>query len=138
FSKALLLGNAEQLDEQGKHYLARVRAASQRMEQLIDDLLNLSRVSRGEMRRDRIDLGVLARTVADELKGLYPERVVNFLIGSDPYLVTEGDARLLRIVLENLLHNAWKFTAKRPQATVEFGAKEIGGQRVFFVRDDGA
>src|SRR2546430_8531549 len=54
-------------------------------------------------------------SVADELKGLYPERVVNFLIGSDPYLVTEGDARLLRIVLENLLHNAWKFTAKRPQ-----------------------
>jgi PAS domain S-box-containing protein len=136
FSKALLLGNADQLDDQGKHYLARVRAASQRMEQLIDDLLNLSRVSRGEMRRERVDLGRLARTVADDLKRLSPERGVNFLIDSD--LTTEGDTQLLRIMLENLLHNAWKFTSKRQQAIIEFGATQIGDHRTFFVRDNGA
>ena len=136
FSKAMLLGNADRLDQEGKHYLTRVRAATQRMEQLIDDLLNLSRVIRGEMRREQVDLGVLGRAVADELKRVYPERAVNCLIG--PQLFTEGDSRLLRVMLENLLHNAWKFTSKHPEANIELGATEISGQRTFFVRDDGA
>ena len=136
FSKALLLGNADQLDEKGKHYLARVRGATQRMEQLIDDLLNLSRVTRGEMRREQVDLGLLAQSVATELKRVYPERAVDFLIAPD--LLTEGDTRLLRVLLENLLNNAWKFTSKHSQAKIELGATEMSGRKTFYVRDDGA
>jgi PAS domain S-box-containing protein len=136
FSKALLLGHADQLDEKGKHYLARVRGAAQRMEQLIDDLLNLSRVTREEMRREQVDLGRLAQSVVTELKRVYPERAVDFLIAPD--LLTEGDTRLLRVLLENLLNNAWKFTSKHSQAKIELGATEMSGRKTFYVRDDGA
>jgi PAS domain S-box-containing protein len=136
FSQALLRGNADQLDEKGKHYLTRVRGATQRMEQLIDDLLNLSRVTRGEMRREQVDLGMIAKTVAAELKHVFPERPVDFFIAPD--LLTEGDTRLLRVLLENLLQNAWKFTSKHSQAKIELGATELDGRKTFYVRDDGA
>jgi signal transduction histidine kinase len=136
FSKALLIENADQLNERGKHYLERVRAASQRMEQLIDDLLNLSRITRGEMRMVPVNLSELAQTVVDELKRPSSERAVDFLIA--PALSTEGDPRLLRVLLENLFNNAWKFTSKHPRATIELGAAEIEGESTFFVRDDGA
>ncbi len=136
FSKALLEDYAERLDEHGQDYLRRVRAASQRMQELIDDLLHLARVARTEMQRQKIDLGAVAQTVAAELREADPPRRVEFVI--PPRLVAYGDARLLRVALENLLQNAWKYTSKHPAARIEFGMTEHSGAPAFFVRDDGA
>src|SRR5207245_448786 len=111
-------------------------AASQRMSQLIDDLLNLSRVTRSDMRRAPVDLSALARTLASELQQRAPQRPVEFIIADG--LVAEGDARLLRVALENLLANAWKFTAKKSQARIEFGVVQRDGEPVYLVRDNGA
>lgn len=136
FSKILLEDYADELDEEGNDYLERVRAASQRMGQLIDDLLDLSRMTRSEMRRESVDLSALAKSFAEELKRGQPERRVEFLIEGG--LVVEGDRSLLRVVLENLLRNAWKFTGKQADARIEFGASEQEDKRAYFVRDDGA
>ena len=136
FSQILLEDYAEDLDEAGRDYLARVRAASQRMGRLIDDLLDLSRMTRSEMRRERVDLSALAVGFAEELKRAQPERRVEFVVEGG--LVVEGDGTLLRVALENLLRNAWKFTGKQPRARIEFGVAEREGTRAYFVRDDGA
>lgn len=136
FSQALLEDYSGQLDAQGKEYLERVRAGTQRMAQLIDDMLNLSRVTRGEMRRETVDLSDLALKIAAELQKTDPERKVDFVIAKR--LSATGDARLLRIVLENLLTNAWKFTGKNPQAFIQIGVSQNNGPPVYFVRDDGA
>ncbi|HXF49702.1 MAG TPA: PAS domain S-box protein [Verrucomicrobiae bacterium] len=137
FSQALLEDCGERLDTSGKDYLGRVRGACLRMAQLIDDLLNLSRVSRGEMRMETVDLSELAREVVSELQKQAPGRKVSFVIADN--LKGNGDARLLRVALENLLGNAWKYTSKHPSARIEFGARrEPDGKTVFFVRDDGA
>ncbi len=136
FTQALLEDYADRLDTQGKDYLQRVRVATQRMAQLIDDLLNLSRVSRGVMFRERVDLSALARMIAAELQQMEPERQVEFVIAGG--LVGNGDARLLRVVLENLLGNAWKFTKKHPRARIEFGGARHEGKAAYLVRDDGA
>ncbi len=136
FSQALLEDYSDKLDSQGQNYLSRIRAASQRMGNLIDDLLNLSRVSRGEMSRERVDLSKMAREVAEELQSSAPQRTAEFVIASD--LVAETDPRLLRIVLNNLFGNAWKFTAKQPQARIEFGSSGENGGKEYFTRDNGA
>jgi signal transduction histidine kinase len=137
FSQVLMEDYADRLDEEGKQALRRVQAAAQRMAQLIDDLLNLSRITRGELRREPVDLSALARTLAAELQQRGAGRPVEVVIADG--LVAEGDARLLRVVLENLLANAWKFTAKKPRARVEFGAdRRNGGPATYFVRDNGA
>lgn len=136
FSQALLEDHATALDAGGKEYLHRVRAASQRMAQLIDDLLDLARVTRTELRRERVDLSTLAQEIAAELQSAEPGRHVEFAIA--PGAVATGDPRLLRVVLENLLGNAWKFTAKHARATIEFGVVNHLGRAVYFVRDDGA
>jgi signal transduction histidine kinase len=136
FSKILLEDYADELDEEGNDYLKRVRAASQRMGQLIDDLLDLSRMTRSEMRREGVDLSDLAKSIAEELKRSEPERRVEFLIEGG--LLVEGDKSLLRVVLENLLRNAWKFTGKQTHARIEFGASEQEDERAYFVRDNGA
>ncbi len=136
FSQALLDDHADQLDAEGKGYLQRVRAASQRMAQLIDDLLNLSRVTRSEMRRETVDLSAMARTIAAELRETQPNRRVDFVITEG--LSAHGDPRLLRVVMENLIGNAWKYTGKRPQARIEVGRMEENGKSAYFVRDDGA
>jgi light-regulated signal transduction histidine kinase (bacteriophytochrome) len=136
FSQALLEDYTDKLDETGKDYLHRVRTASQHMAQLIDDLLKLSRLTRAEMRYERVDLSALAQMVAAELKKMTPERAVNFIIAEG--VAVNGDASLLRVALENLLNNAWKFTRKHPHATIEFGVSQQAGQPVYFVRDDGA
>jgi PAS domain S-box-containing protein len=136
FSQALLEDYAEVLDANGQDYLRRVRAASQRMGQLINDLLKLSRVTRHEMHYARVDLSALAGEIAVELRETQPERQVEFVIAEG--LVANGDARLLRLVLENLLGNAWKFTSKHPRARIEFGAAQIEGKTTYFVHDDGA
>lgn len=136
FSQELLHTYADKLDELGKHYLQRVRAGSQRMAQLIDELLQLSRLSRSDLNRQSVDISAVATAVAAELQRLEPGRQVTFLI--EPELTAYGDPGLLRIVLENLLNNAWKFTSRHPRATIEFGTAESEGQRAYFVRDDGA
>lgn len=135
FSQALLEDYADKVDSEGRDHLQRVRAASQRMAQLIDDLLNLSRVGRGEFKRTKVDLSKLAEAIAANLKKAGRNRKVTFDIA--PGMVAEGDVRLLRIVLENLLGNAWKFTSKHRQAKIEFGVTEHDGKRAYYVRDDG-
>jgi len=137
FSQILLEEHADQLDDNGKDYLLRVHAATQRMAQLINDMLNLSRVTCAEMRREAVDLSALARIVAAELQQTTPERQVEFVIADG--IAANGDARLLRVVLENLFGNAWKFTSKHPNARIEFGALYPNdGLPIYFVRDDGA
>jgi len=136
FSQALLEDYGDRLDEQGKEYLRRVRAATQRMGQLIDDMLILSRVTRAEMKRGAVDLSNLARMITSELQKAQPERQVEFVIAER--LTVNGDAVLLRAVLDNLLGNAWKFTGKQATARIEFGVTQHEGKRAYFVRDDGA
>jgi PAS domain S-box-containing protein len=136
FSQALLEDYADKLDAQGQNYLGRIRAGSQRMGHLIDDLLNLSRVSRGEMSREVADISKMAREVVEELQASAPERETEFLIAGG--LIAETDPRLLRIVLTNLLGNAWKFTAKQPHARIEFGCSGENGGKEYFTRDNGA
>ncbi len=136
FSQALLDDYSANLDEEGKRCLHRVRAAAHRMGQLIDDMLSLSHVTRGEMRMETVDLSSLAQEIAGELARREPERKVVFSIA--PEVIVTGDARFLRVALENLLGNAWKFTSKRQEATIEFGVTEQEGQPVYFVRDNGA
>jgi signal transduction histidine kinase len=136
FSRILLDEYAACLDEPGRDYLRRVRAASQRMGQLIDDLLELSRLTRGALGHGQVDLSRIAREVADGLRALAPHRQVALTIQDG--LVVEGDARLLRVAIENLLNNAWKFTSRHAKARIAFGAEVQGGRQEFYVRDDGA
>ena len=136
FSQALLEDCGERIDEQGKSYLHRIRAATQKMGTLIDDLLNLSRMTRADIHAERINLSNLARRIAAELRNNQPERDVEFQI--EDGLEAMGDARLLRVVLENLLGNAWKFTSRRAHASIELGAAKANGDVAYFVRDDGA
>ncbi len=135
FAQLLLEEYADQLDEEGREYLRRVRANSQRMGLLIDDLLSLSRVTRSEMLRTTVDLSALAESVVDELRQGDPERQVQVEIASG--MVVTGDAGLLRAALENLLANAWKFTSKEPHARIEFGSTSYDGAYAYFVRDNG-
>src|SRR5436190_1957786 len=136
FSQVLLEDYAAQLDEAGRQSLHRVRAASQRMGTLIDDLLKLARVTRAEMRTEDVDLSGMARDIASELQRAAPERQVEFAIAAG--LKARGDARLLRVALDNLLRNSWKYTAKRPGARVEFASVDANGGQAFAIRDNGA
>ncbi len=133
----LLLTEHTAAFEPGTHsYLERIRGAAQRMGRLIDDLLKLSRVSRAELRRDPVDLTALARQVAEDLGERAPQRRVRCEIAAG--MTVHGDARLLAVVLQNLLDNAWKFTARRAEAVIQVGESRREGERVFFVRDNGA
>jgi light-regulated signal transduction histidine kinase (bacteriophytochrome) len=136
FSQVLLEDYAGTLDEAGRDSLQRVRAASQRMATLIDDLLKLARVTRAEMRTEVVDLSGMAGDIAAELQRTAPERQVEFAIA--PGLKARGDSRLLRVALDNLLRNSWKYTANQPRPWIEFGSAEGNGNRVFMVRDNGA
>ncbi len=144
FSQALLDDYGEQLDEEGQEFLQRVRGASQRMAQLIDDLLYLSRITRGEMIRQPVDLSSLADLVSKELQQNNPQRQVEMVV--QPEVKADGDPRLFRVVLENLLSNAWKFTGRREQGRIEFGMERNRSttedappvELVYYVRDNGA
>lgn len=136
WSRALLEECGGCLDEQARTYVSRVRSEAQRMENLIDDLLNLSRLARTDRHVARVDLSALAAAIASRLQETAAERQVEFVI--EPGLVAAGDAHLLEIALTNLLDNAFKFSGKRPRARIVFGQTESEGQRVYFVRDNGA
>jgi signal transduction histidine kinase len=136
FSQILLEDYTARLDEAGQESLHRVRAASQRMGTLIDDLLKLARVTRAEIRSEDVDLSGMAREIASELQRASPERQVEFAIA--PELKARGDARLLRVALDNLLRNSWKYTAKQPAPRVEFASADANGGQAFMVRDNGA
>jgi len=136
FSQALLEDYEEQLDSSGQNHLQRVRLAAQRMSTLIDDLLNLSRVTRSEMHREKLDLSAVCRSIAEELQREAPDRKVDFVIAEG--LTVEGDSQLLRVAVENLLGNAWKYTSAHSRARIEFGLQQDNGRPAFFVRDDGA
>jgi len=136
FSQALLEDYEGRLDDTASDYLRRVRAAAQRMGELIDDLLELSQVGRAELHRDLVNLSAVAESVAADLSGRVGDRHVKFVV--QPGLEVHADSRLMRAVLENLLGNAWKFTSKVQSAVVEFGAEDRDGATVYFVRDNGS
>ena len=127
---------ADILDETGKSYLQRIRAASQHMSQLIDALLQLSRITRKEMMVKGINLSHMASEISKDLQNNQPERVVEWVI--QPNVVMAGDPALIRIALTNLLGNAWKFTMKTIAPRIEFGQTEQEGRTVYYVRDNGA
>jgi len=135
FSQILLEDHADTLNAEGRDSLQRVRSAAHRMGTLIDDLLNLSRVTRSELRPEEVDLSAIARNIAQELLGQDPERRAEFTIAAD--LRVLGDPRLLRIALQNLLDNAWKFTCGRPDARIVFDVTQHQGKPAYFVRDSG-
>jgi PAS domain S-box-containing protein len=156
YSAMLLADYPDLLDDQGKHYLVRIRDASQRMAQLINDLLDLSRVTRSEMNRQEVDLSARARSILRDLQESEPQRDVNIAVA--PGMTVQGDERLLRTALENLINNAWKFTAHRQGTQIEVGCLSVeeyrmsradtaAGRpdladmnpqaRIYFVRDNG-
>jgi signal transduction histidine kinase len=135
FSRALLEDQSDRLDATGRDYLVRIRAASQRMGHLIDDLLGLAHVSRVGLQRLPVDLTALATAIADDLRAGDPTRSAELIIASD--LHATGDPRLLQVLLQNLLQNAWKFTSTRPLARIECGLMMCDGTRAYFVRDNG-
>jgi PAS domain S-box-containing protein len=136
FSKALLDDSATQLSDTGRRHLERVRGAARSMAELIDDILNLARLSRAEMHRERVDLSALGKEIAASLSQSQPERRVSFVIANG--LTTEGDSQLLRVAFDNLLRNAWKFTSKHPTGRIEVGRSQQDGSSVYFISDDGA
>ncbi|GAB7125629.1 hypothetical protein JCM19000A_01360 [Silvimonas sp. JCM 19000] len=135
FSQVLQEDYGEKLDVNARNYLARIRTAVLNMSMLIEDLIALTRISRSEVRRQEVDVTALAHDVIEELHALEPTRQIQLLVR--PGLHAWADPRLLRVVLHNLLHNAWKFTATRDHAEIEFGMNPTGGQPVFYVRDNG-
>ncbi|MGC2646691.1 MAG: ATP-binding protein [Candidatus Sulfotelmatobacter sp.] len=136
FTYVLLKEYGSKLDAKAKELIEHIRNSGKRMMQLIDDLLNLSRVTSSVLRSEPVDLTAVARSVAEELKGLEPGRKVDFVISAVEKV--DGDPRLLKIVLENLLRNSWKYTSTHPRARIEFGSTLENGRTVYFVRDDGA
>ena len=137
FSVALLEDYGDKFNDEGRNYLLRIRTAAQRMAQLIDDLLNLSRLSRAPLNVEVINLSTIAQHIIRELHQTDPDRIIDAAI--QPNVTVRGDPRLMKVALENLLTNAWKFTSKRNEARIEFGSQDGGAdERVYFVRDNGA
>lgn len=136
FSQIIIDDYAGKLDEQGRNYLLRVKTATQRMGQLIDDMLKLSRITRQELKREDVDLSMMARKISAELSTSHPERQVEFAI--KPGCVENCDRQLIGIALENLIANSWKYSSRHTSAKIEFDKMEKDGKTVYFVRDDGA
>lgn len=139
FSLALLEDYSEKLDETGVNYLQRVRAATQRMGHLIDDMLELSRIARAEMRHETVNLSAMATEILEELQKTDMNRQVEWRV--QPNLKIEADARLIKVALDNLLGNAWKYTSRQAEPRIEFGQVEnanVEDMKEFFVRDNGA
>jgi light-regulated signal transduction histidine kinase (bacteriophytochrome) len=131
-----LLGQYEKkFDEKGRGYLQQLKEASQQMSELVEDLLNLSQVTRGRIRFEKVDLSALTRAIIKDLRKADPQRIVQFTVAEN--VMVKGDPQLLRIALHNLLSNAWKFTSKTEKAIIEFGTIREGDERAYFVRDNG-
>ena len=126
----------EKLDESGRSYLNRVRAASQRMSQLIDAMLNLARLTRAEIHSQTFDMSAMVKSIFEDLQKMEPDREVECVVANN--LLATADPQLIRAVLENLLGNAWKFTRQQPNPRIEFGHGQYKGQAAFFVKDNGA
>ena len=124
------------IDEAGERYIQKMSAAASKMANLIQDLLNLSRISRTELKRQKVDMSELANSVIEDLKAQAPGRVVELKVEED--MLVEADPRLLRVALDNLLGNAWKFTSKQADARVEFRSTRAAGKTLYFIRDNGA
>ena len=136
FTEILLEKHLEQLDSDGQRYLQTVNDSGLRMSQLIEDLLKLSRLTRGGLNRESVDVSGLVREIASQLHDVHAGRIVDLVV--EDGVRADADARLLRIVIENLLGNAWKFTSKKPAARIEFGTTDVDGVPAYFVRDNGA
>ena len=137
FSQAVLESQGERLDDTGRKFLERVREASQQMSQLIDDVLYLSRVTRAELREQDVDLSALVTLLLDRAAGAEPDRKVEIKVR--PGVIVAGDGQLLRIALENLLENAWKFTGQAGRGADRVrDDPDVGGEPTYFVRDNGA
>lgn len=135
FSAILLEEYADRLDEAGRRYLERMGAAADRMGQLINDLLELSRVTRRELHREKVDLSRLVESIIDDLRQKAPDRETEVIIAQN--LEEEGDPILIRLAMENLLGNACKYTARVPSPRIEFGSCMVNGETVYYVRDNG-
>jgi PAS domain S-box-containing protein len=136
FTMALAEDYADKLDDQAKDFISRARAATQRMGILIDSLLNLARMTRTEIRVEHVNLTAIARSIGAELQKTEPQREVHLVVHDG--VEVRGDSQLLRIVVDNLLHNAWKYTSKHAIARIEFGKAQADGSAVYFIKDDGA
>ena len=136
FSLALLEDYGDRLDEEARDSLQRIRAASQRMGRLIDELLGLARVTRAELRIQAVDLSAMAREMAATLSRLHPERRVRWEIADG--ITVQADRELIQIAMQNLLDNAWKFTSKTTDAVIRVGMRQEAGDRICFVGDNGA
>jgi PAS domain S-box-containing protein len=135
FSHLLAEEYGHKLDDQGRDYLGRVRKAVQRMGTLIDDILELSRVTRKEMRREQVDLGRLATEVNEEIARGWSGNLP--ILSLPQRCMVDGDPQLLRLMMQNLLENSWKYTSRNPAPTVEFGSESVDGKQAFYVRDNG-
>ena len=135
FAYVLSKEYSRQLDAKANELVDRIRSSGRRMMQLIDDLLNLSRVTSGAMARQPVDLTAIASAVCEELRSSAPQRNIECLIADNA--IVEGDPRLLQLVIENLFRNAWKYTSKQPVAKIKFGVQSKDGISVYFVRDNG-
>ena len=136
FSYLLSAEHGRELDASARECVQQINLATKRMAELIDDLLNLSRVSTSSMHREKVDLSRIAKEIAEQLCRREPSRTVEFVIHDCE--IVQGDSRLLRILMENLMRNAWKYTSHHQQARVEVGCKQENGRTFFYVRDDGA
>lgn len=136
FSYVLLKQYGSKLDDHARELIDHIRASGRRMAQLIDDLLNLSRVTTSVMRSEKVDLSAIVRSIMDELVRNSPDRKVEWVVSEREEV--QGDPHLLRIVMENLLRNSWKYTSKHDHARIEFGHSENHGQIAYFVKDDGS
>ena len=135
FTRILMEDFASQIPADGALYLERTRLAAQNMGQLIDDLLRLSRITRSELHSQSVDIHALACEIFEQVKSREPERIIEFHVAKN--LKAKGDERLLRVALENLINNAWKFTSKCPTPVIEVGKVTLNGKKTFYVRDNG-
>jgi PAS domain S-box-containing protein len=135
FSEMVITEYGDKLDETGKNYLNRIRKASKTMSQLTEDILKLSRITRAEMHKERVNLSEMIASIVDELKAAQPERQAGFIIVPD--INVNGDKALLEILLRNLLENSWKYSGKCPDTRIEVGANRQDGKMVYFIKDNG-